>query len=139
MPFMTKTHAAKPHGGEFSGTVGHVFSAKDTQTQHLGGRQLWLKVRIKITTYGLRQNIDIARLHQVIYCDGLFSHRFKWLRAFAAGPQPLWLYEKWCGAAASDRRGLWHSRRRPPRLGSLQWPPDWHVLRRARAWCPSGR
>ena len=78
MPLGTKFCAGEPIGREFTGAIGHVFAAEHSELQHLPGRKLRAKLRVKFATDWFRPHIDVMLLHQIIH---FHAHRFhfRWL------------------------------------------------------------
>lgn len=74
MAFRTQFGVVEPVGRKFVSTVGHVFSAENTEFEHLGRRQLGLKISMKILAKRLGTVINVTRLHRVIYKDSLLTH-----------------------------------------------------------------
>ena len=67
MSVLRELRMLKPVCRKFPSTIGHVFSAKYTQREHLLGSQIGVESRAKIAAHRLRPPIDIACLHLVVY------------------------------------------------------------------------
>jgi len=60
-----KPGMGKPIRRKFSGTVRHVLTPENAESEHLPGGQLGAEFRGKILPPGLRQVIDVALLHEI--------------------------------------------------------------------------
>ena len=67
MSILRKLCPVEPARRKFLSTIGHVFSSKDAELEHLFGRQLGRKSASKRTPHWFRAKIDIALLHFVIH------------------------------------------------------------------------
>ena len=74
MSVLRKLRVLKSACRKFPSTIGHIFTAKYAQREHLLGSQIGVESRAKIATHRLRPPIDIAFLHLVIY---FYAHRFQ--------------------------------------------------------------
>ena len=72
MSVLRKLRVLKPACRKLPSTIGHIFTAKYTQCEHLLGSQIGVESKAKIAAHPLRPPINIALLHLVAY---LHAHR----------------------------------------------------------------
>src|SRR5207245_11738661 len=73
MSVLRKLRVLKPACWKFGSTIGHVFTAKYSQREHLFRSQIEVESEAKIAAHLLRPPINIVLLHLVVY---LYARRF---------------------------------------------------------------
>jgi hypothetical protein len=74
MSILRKLRAFEPACRKFVATIGHVFSAEDTEREHLLRRQLGFELGAEFAAHRLAAEIDVALLHLVVHHYALRSH-----------------------------------------------------------------
>ena len=74
MSIRAKSCILEPIGRKFARTVGHVFTAKNAERQHLFWCQFRTKFGMKVAPDRLDEQVSIVLLHFVVNFDPPFFH-----------------------------------------------------------------
>ena len=75
VPVMTEIGVFEPSSRKLLLTIGQIFAAKNSQSQHFGRCEFRIKFRVKVPAHRLGQGIDIMLLHQVVDDDLFLPHK----------------------------------------------------------------